>query len=95
MLRRPPVLLLLQKLLWQVNGAPQSLFVGFFGPIGVSAIFYQHVALEFLRTEVESGEGMRGDVEVLSEVVRVVVWFVVLCSIVSLPIPLSSRWAQQ
>jgi NhaP-type Na+/H+ or K+/H+ antiporter len=80
------VLFLLQKSIWQIKGGRQALFVGFFGPIGVSAIFYQHIALEFLREEILGpNDDMRGDVRALSEALTTVVWFMVLCSIVSTP----------
>lgn len=40
LLRRPPVLLLLRPLLRDVRTAPDALFVGWFGPIAVAAIYY-------------------------------------------------------
>lgn len=84
LLRRPVVLLLLQRPLWQIDGTKEAAFVGFFGPIGVSALFYQHITLEFLRTEIQGpGGSIRGDVKVMSETVRITIWFIVLCSIVS------------
>ena len=51
--------------------------VGFFGPIGVSAIFYLYISREFLK-EVSG----RQDVEKVSEAIDIVVWFLVICSIV-------------
>ena len=84
LLRRPVVLLMLQRPLWQIGGTKEAAFVGFFGPIGVSAIFYQHIALEFLRTEIQGPGGIiRGDVKVMVETVRITIWFIVLCSVVS------------
>lgn len=40
LLRRPPVLLLLHPLLRQIRGVPEALFLGWFGPIAISAIYY-------------------------------------------------------
>jgi hypothetical protein len=60
--------------------------MGYFGPICVSAVFYQHLTLEFLRTEVAAENGdIRQDARLLSEVVNVIVWFVVVSSVVSSP----------
>lgn len=93
LLRRPLPFLLIHWLIPQVNGLKQALFMGFFGPIGVSAIFYQHFALEFLLTEVLASNGeMREDAKILSEMLRVVVWFVVLSSIVSVRFFFSSLY---
>ena len=61
-------------------------FVGFFGPIGVSAIFYLYLTVEFLRTVTVEGNGegeQREDARKLEETVTVVVWFIAICSIVS------------
>ncbi|KAI9371439.1 Cation/H+ exchanger [Aspergillus egyptiacus] len=100
LLRRLPVLLLLYKQLRPVHHPRQALFMGFFGPIGVSAIFYQHEAMEFLRTEVKGPDGeIRQDAQTLSDLVRVVVWFVVLSSAVihglSIPIYQCARYLIQ
>lgn len=43
LLRRPPVLLLLRPLLPGIRSAPDALFVGWFGPIAVAAIYYAAV----------------------------------------------------
>ncbi|WP_207462379.1 sodium:proton antiporter [Azospirillum sp. SYSU D00513] len=40
LLRRPPVLLLLRPLLPGIRTTPDALFVGWFGPIAVAAIYY-------------------------------------------------------
>jgi len=64
--------------------------VGFFGPIGVSAIFYLYVSLEYLRINVLDHGHEREDAERLGEIMVVVIWFLVICSIVvhGLSIPL-------
>lgn len=40
LLRRPPVLLLLRPLLPNIRSVPDALFLGWFGPIAVAAIYY-------------------------------------------------------
>ncbi|CAG8064542.1 unnamed protein product [Penicillium nalgiovense] len=83
LLRRPLILLLLYKWLGPVHQPRQALFMGYFGPIGVSAVFYQHEMMKFLHTQVKGPDGeVRQDAQTLSELVRVIVWFVVLSSAV-------------
>jgi sodium/hydrogen antiporter len=43
LLRRPPVLLLLRPWLRDLRGAPGALFLGWFGPIAVAAIYYASI----------------------------------------------------
>ncbi|KAK4933983.1 hypothetical protein LTR28_011028 [Elasticomyces elasticus] len=88
-LRRLPVVFAMHKKIHQIEEKRQALFVGFFGPIGVSAIFYLYVTTEFLR-QVEVDGVQREDAARLSEVATVVVWFLTICSIVihGLSIPL-------
>ena len=40
LLRRPPVLLLLRPLLPDIRNVPEALFLGWFGPIAVAALYY-------------------------------------------------------
>ncbi|KAI8300874.1 Na(+)/H(+) antiporter 2 [Colletotrichum sp. SAR11_59] len=89
MLRRLPFVFAVHKIIPQIEAVKQAIFVGFFGPIGVSAVFYLYVTLEFLHT-LNEGEEPRSDVKNMGEVVRVVVWFLAVCSIVvhGLSIPL-------
>jgi NhaP-type Na+/H+ or K+/H+ antiporter len=89
LLRRPPVVLLMHKHIRQIEGIRHAAFVGFFGPIGVSAIFYLYVTLEYLRL-IEADGIDRPDVRQLAEVMMVVIWFLVVCSIVSCSTPQSS-----
>lgn len=89
--RRLPMVLTYHKLrlIHQIDDFRRALFVGFFGPIGVSAIFYLYISREFLkRIEVDGHE--RADAEHLAECIEVVVWFLVMCSIIvhGLSIPL-------
>ncbi len=70
------------KLIHQIEEKRQAIFVGFFGPIGVSAIFYLYITLEFLEGITVDGV-QREDAAQLGEVITVVVWFLAICSIVS------------
>jgi len=83
--RRLPFVWWIHKYVHQIEHARQAIFVGFFGPIGVSAIFYLYVTLEFLKT-LEVDHRPRDDLENLNEIANVVVWFITICSIVSAPV---------
>jgi len=82
LLRRPPIVFAMHKHIHQIEQRRQALFVGFFGPIGVSAIFYLYISLEFLANIRVNGE-VREDCAYLMEVMKVVIWFLVICSVVS------------
>ena len=79
--RRLPVILGLHRRIHQIEDERQALFVGHFGPIGVSAIFYLYVGLEFLKT-VTVGDEQRPDAKQLGEVMTVVIWFLIISSVV-------------
>jgi NhaP-type Na+/H+ or K+/H+ antiporter len=83
LLRRLPIVFAMHTKIKQIEEKRQALFVGFFGPIGVSAIFYLYITLEFLNKITVDGE-IREDALYLKEVMNVVIWFLVICSIVSL-----------
>lgn len=89
-LRRLPSVLVLYKLDLlkpSVRSLKEAALMGYFGPVGVSAIFYMHVGLEFLSTEIVSTEGgERADAMKLYHVLHVSVWFIVISSIVSWPL---------
>lgn len=89
LLRRLPFVLAVHKKIPQIEEFKQAAFVGFFGPIGVSAIFYLYTTLEFLR-EIQTDGVVREDAASLEQVVIVVVWFLTICSIVvhGLSVPL-------
>lgn len=80
----------LHKRIYQIEGYRQALFVGFFGPIGVSAVFYLYVSLEFLHTIKDATGAIREDAERLSETMIIVIWFLAICSIIvhGLSVPL-------
>jgi sodium/hydrogen antiporter len=83
LLRRLPVVLVWQKFIPQLQSKTQTAFMGFFGPVGVSGIFYLYITLEFLDT-LKQGDQQRGDVANLGEAATVVVWFIAMCSVVRL-----------
>lgn len=80
--RRPPLILAMHTRIHQIEEWRQAAFVGFFGPIGVSAIFYLYVSLEYLHLNVLEDGQEREDAKHLAEVMNVVIWFLVVCSIV-------------
>jgi NhaP-type Na+/H+ or K+/H+ antiporter len=80
--RRLPVVFGLHRFIHQIEEKRQAIFVGFFGPIGVSAVFYLYISLQFLET-ILVDDVQRPDAEKLGLILRVVVWFLAICSIVS------------
>ncbi|POR30931.1 Na(+)/H(+) antiporter [Tolypocladium paradoxum] len=91
LLRRLPWVFGMHGWIHQIREVRQAIFVGFFGPIGVSAIFYLFVTLEFIEDHLSDENRVpRSDVTNLAETVRIVVWFLAVCSIVvhGLSIPL-------
>ncbi|KAK5045018.1 hypothetical protein LTR84_010166 [Exophiala bonariae] len=87
--RRMPMVFAFHKKIPEIEQLHQAAFVGYFGPIGVSAVFYLYVSIDFLRQIHAEGE-LREDLVRLEEVMRVVIWFLAICSIVAhgLSIPL-------
>lgn len=84
LLRRLPWVFLMHKRIPQIVDTKQAIFVGFFGPIGVSAIFYLFITLEFIEEHLTDANGItRSDVKDLGELVRIIVWFLTVCSVVS------------
>lgn len=84
LVRRLPIVLAMHKYISQIENFSQAAFAGFFGPIGVGAIFYLSISLEFLH-EIKVDGQVREDVQQVIEAIEVVVWFLVVCSIVSFP----------
>jgi sodium/hydrogen antiporter len=83
--RRVPVVLSMHKYIPEIEHFQQAAFVGFFGPIGVSAIFYLYVSIDFLNAVTVDGTpsgAVREDARRLQDVMRVVIWFLAICSIV-------------
>ena len=87
-LRRVPVVILLHQLRLlrpHVQSFRQAVFMGFFGPMGISSIFYLHEILRFCREDLTEEDGtLRPDAQSLYHTAQVIVWFIVTSSIVSL-----------
>ncbi|EED15005.1 Na/H antiporter, putative [Talaromyces stipitatus ATCC 10500] len=79
--RRLPVVFAMHKYIHQIEQISQALFVGFFGPIGVGAIFYLSVCRNFLLEDMMVDGVVRSDAARTAEVTYIVVWFLVICSI--------------
>ncbi|KAI1262381.1 Sodium/hydrogen exchanger family-domain-containing protein [Xylariaceae sp. FL1019] len=101
LLRRPPFLIGFHKKIPQVDNIRHAIFMGFFGPIGCSAVFYlaSHASnfpslfratLNFIDSLSPGTEEPRSDVADMAEAVTVIVWFMVVVSVVvhGLSIPL-------
>ncbi|OJD23254.1 hypothetical protein ACJ73_05390 [Blastomyces percursus] len=91
--RRIPIIFAMHRYIRQIEHFRQATFVGFFGPIGVSGIFYLYISREYLSGWiVPDGSGrVREDAIALSEEIEVIVWFLVAFSIMvhGLSIPLA------
>ena len=83
LVRRLPIILAMHRHINQIENLFQASFVGFFGPMGVGAIFYLSISREFLNKITSPDGQVREDAQRVSEAVDVVVWFLVICSIVS------------
>lgn len=83
LLRRLPWIFGMHRWIHQIEEVRQAIFVGFFGPIGVSAVFYLFISLEFIEEHLSDEGAPRSDVSNLGDMVIVIVWFLTVCSIVS------------
>ncbi|KAJ5755386.1 Cation/H+ exchanger [Penicillium manginii] len=79
--RRLPIVLAMHKYIHQIEHISQACFVGFFGPIGVGAIFYLSISREFL-LDIKVDGKTREDAQRVADAVNIVVWFLVICSII-------------
>lgn len=83
LLRRLPWIYAMHHWIHQIDSYRNAIFVGFFGPIGVSAIFYLYIATEFIDRHLSDDNGVpRSDVKHLRDTLIVVVWFMVVVSVV-------------
>ncbi|KAF3319436.1 hypothetical protein TWF173_000065 [Orbilia oligospora] len=84
LLRRPPIILLLHKYIPRINNLREAAFAGYFGPIGVSAIFYLYVTIEFLRQteKLPLDESQIKGVHTMMTATKLVVWFSVIASVI-------------
>jgi sodium/hydrogen antiporter len=68
----------------EITETKQAVFMGFFGPIGVSAVYYIFVTVDFIEKHLAQEEGVLArEAKEFGELVRTVVWFLCTCSIVS------------
>ncbi|KAF3925203.1 hypothetical protein ABW20_dc0103328 [Dactylellina cionopaga] len=83
-LRRPPIILLLHKYVHQVEDLKRAMFMGYFGPIGVSAIFYLFVTVDFLKhaETLPLDESQLNGVRTMITATRLVIWFAVVSSVI-------------
>jgi len=94
--RRIPIVYTLHHWIYQIEQKRQALFVGFFGPIGVSAVFYIHIASVYLKGVLAPDGTQREDAKELIDTIEVIVWFMVMCSILvhGLSIPIAKLFLQ-
>ncbi|RFU30418.1 hypothetical protein B7463_g5907, partial [Scytalidium lignicola] len=81
LLRRLPIVFALRNFIHQIEDNRQAAFVGFFGPVGVSAVFYLYLGLEFLDGVTDQDGLQRNDAAVLAEVMTIVVWFLIISNV--------------
>ncbi|KAI9276007.1 Sodium/hydrogen exchanger family-domain-containing protein [Sporodiniella umbellata] len=75
LLRRLPIIVALYKFIPALRNLREALFTGWFGPIGVGAIYYYTVAIEAIPFDGPNGHA--------HEVLKPVVYFMVLASVVA------------
>lgn len=82
--RRPLSILLLHKYVPRIENLREAAFAGYFGPIGVSAIFYLYVTIEFLRQteKLPLEESQMKGLHTMMTAARLVVWFCVIASVI-------------
>ena len=92
LLRRLPAIVMMRAKITEIGHLSQAIFVGFFGPIGVSAIFYLMVGVKFLdNLAIESLGPAREEIRNLQDVMKLVVWFLAMNSVIihGLALPLA------
>lgn len=83
-LRRLPWMFGMHTWIRQIREIRHAIFVGFFGPIGVSAIFYLFISIEFIEEHLSDDSSVpREGIKDLAETSTILVWFLAVCSIVS------------
>ncbi|KAJ5539250.1 Cation/H+ exchanger [Penicillium frequentans] len=81
LVRRMPIIFSMHKYIHQIEDLSHAAFVGFFGPIGVGAIFYLSICREFLLEITVDGQ-VREDAQKVADTASIVVWFLAICSII-------------
>ncbi|KAK9240601.1 Sodium/hydrogen exchanger family-domain-containing protein [Lipomyces kononenkoae] len=75
--RRLPIVLVLHKAIPRVESFREAIFAGFFGPIGVGAVFYLSLLLDTLATFTQTEE-----VAYIANVAPLVIYFLVVSSVI-------------
>ncbi|KAK9369915.1 Sodium/hydrogen exchanger family-domain-containing protein [Lipomyces kononenkoae] len=75
--RRLPAVLVMYKAIPRIENFREAIFAGFFGPIGVGAIFYLSVLLETLATYTQTEQ-----VVYIAKVAPLVIYFLVVSSVI-------------
>lgn len=88
LLRRLPVICMLKPYVKELAHWRDAVFMGHFGPIGVSAILYLYIGQQFVIKDMTSVVHDRASQQLI-ELLHVVPWFLVVTNIVSLP-PMSN-----
>lgn len=91
LVRRIPIIFAMYKAIPQIRTPKHAAFVGFFGPVGVGAIFYLYLTRDYISQNITVDGKPREDVQRLSDTIELVIWFVVLCSVVCLYSPAFPR----
>ncbi|GAB7364537.1 hypothetical protein MBLNU230_g5344t1 [Neophaeotheca triangularis] len=95
-LRRPPVIACLHYFLGEVERMRNALYMGYFGPVGVSAIFYLYESLEFLESNVEASDVEAEEQQQrLRQMLLTVVWFIVIFSTIVFGVSISALQASK
>jgi sodium/hydrogen antiporter len=81
LLRRLPVLFLLSRFVPQLSNRKETCLAGFFGPMGVSAMYYLFLAIEYVDHMSSSGRPYERQSD-FRDALRLVVWFSVIISVV-------------
>ncbi|KAI5290810.1 hypothetical protein KEM52_000341, partial [Ascosphaera acerosa] len=83
LVRRIPIILAVYRKIPQIRHLGHAAFVGFFGPVGVGAVFYLYLSREYIKNNIRGPDGqVREDAARLADIIEVVIWFVVLCSVI-------------
>ncbi|CAO3648007.1 unnamed protein product [Cunninghamella echinulata] len=77
--RRIPIIIALYKWIPSIDSFQQAVFTGHFGPIGVGAIFYYTVAMEYLKKLPQSDTSFN---PLLIKYIEPIIYFMVLSSVI-------------
>jgi sodium/hydrogen antiporter len=81
LLRRLPVVLFLSYFVPQLSNGKETCLAGFFGPMGVSAMYYLFLAMEYV-DHMPHSDRRHKRLSDFRDALRLVVWFSVIISVV-------------